>query len=164
MFCYVSSPTNQRRSIGIGIMLVFRTLITTNYIATDTKNNYFVLLKLQIDDFSHHLHFKWIRVCCLVSTSPGHLLTHARAVYATTWGSGWDRLFFITEYSQTNMTFEPKRFPQRIPTAPIHNIKSGYTHLTQKSILAFLFVYENYFNDFIGFLKQMMIHIWLWKI
>jgi hypothetical protein len=58
MFCYVSSPTNQRRSIGIGIMLVFRTLITTNYIATDTKNNYFVLLKLQIDDFSHHLHFK----------------------------------------------------------------------------------------------------------
>ncbi len=148
----MSSPANQRRSIGIGIMILFITFITTNYIATESKNNYFVLLKSQIDDFSYRLHLKSIRVCCLVSTSPEHLLTRARAVYAT-WGSRCDRLFFITEYSQTNMTFEQKQFAQQIPIAPIHNIKSGYTHLTQKSILAFLFVYENYFNDFDWFVK-----------
>jgi glycoprotein-N-acetylgalactosamine 3-beta-galactosyltransferase len=51
------------------------------------------------------------------------------------------------------MTLEQKEFLQQIPIAPIHNMKSGYDHLTQKSILAFLFVYKNYFNDFDWFVK-----------
>jgi len=38
------------------------------------------------------------------------------------------------------MTLEQKEFLQQIPIAPIHNMKSGYDHLTQKSMLAFLFV------------------------
>jgi len=38
------------------------------------------------------------------------------------------------------MTLEQKEFLQQIPIASIHNMKSGYDHLTQKSMLAFLFV------------------------
>jgi glycoprotein-N-acetylgalactosamine 3-beta-galactosyltransferase len=51
------------------------------------------------------------------------------------------------------MTPEQINFAQQIPIAPIKNIKAGYDHLTQKSTLAFLFAYENYFNDFDWFIK-----------
>jgi len=51
------------------------------------------------------------------------------------------------------MTSEEFNITKQIPIAPIKNIIPGYDHLTQKSTLAFLFVYENYFNDFDWFVK-----------
>jgi glycoprotein-N-acetylgalactosamine 3-beta-galactosyltransferase len=120
--------------------------------ADQEKNNYIFLLKSKIDDFKYHFHLKSVRICCLVATSPNKLLTRAQAVNAT-WGSRCDKLFFVTELPQMNMTLEEKEFAKKIPIAPLDNIKSGYDHLTQKSILAFVFVYKTYFNDFDWFVK-----------
>jgi len=70
-----------------------------------------------------------------------------------TWAPHCDRYFFITEYLRKSLTPEQVKFAETIPIAPIKNITPGYDHLTQKSTLAFLFAYENYFNDFDWFLK-----------
>ena len=146
------SPTNQRRSITIGIFILSLTFLITTYIAGQHKDNYFFVVKSKIDDISYNMHLKSVRVCCLVSTTPKHFLTRARAVNAT-WGTRCDKLLFITEYLNANMTLEQKEFAQQLPIAPIENIAVGYDRLTQKSILAFLFVYKNYYNDFDWFIK-----------
>jgi glycoprotein-N-acetylgalactosamine 3-beta-galactosyltransferase len=70
-----------------------------------------------------------------------------------TWAPHCDRYFFITEYIRKSLTPEQVKFTEQIPIAPIKNITPGYDHLTQKSTLAFLFAYENYFNDFDWFVK-----------
>jgi glycoprotein-N-acetylgalactosamine 3-beta-galactosyltransferase len=70
-----------------------------------------------------------------------------------TWASRCDRYFFITEHIRKSLTPEQLKFTEQVPIAPIKNITPGYEHLTQKSTLAFLFAYENYFNDFDWFVK-----------
>lgn len=149
---FMQSPTNQRRSIGISIFILSLTLMITTYIAGQDKDNYFFVLKSKIDDISYNIHLASVRVCCLVSTTPKNFLTRARAVNAT-WGTRCDKLLFITEYRNANMTLEQKEFAQQLPIAPIENIAVGYGRLTQKSILAFLFVYKKYYNDFDWFIK-----------
>ncbi|CAF0939274.1 unnamed protein product [Adineta ricciae] len=51
------------------------------------------------------------------------------------------------------MTQNQRRFAKRLPIAPIENIQPGYGHLTEKTVLAFLFAYRNYFNEFDWFVK-----------
>ena len=91
-------------------------------------------------------------ICCLVLTSPKYFFTRARAINAT-WGPRCDRFLFVSEFSHKNMTAKQRRFAKRLPIAPIENIQPGYEHLTEKTILAFLFAYQNYFNEFDWFVK-----------
>ncbi|UJR21988.1 hypothetical protein I4U23_025056 [Adineta vaga] len=91
-------------------------------------------------------------ICCLVLTSPKYFFTRARAINST-WGLRCDGLFFISEYAHKNMTYKQKQFAKRIPIAPIDNIQPGYQHLTEKTVLAFLFAYKNYFHAFDWFVK-----------
>ncbi|CAF3261485.1 unnamed protein product, partial [Rotaria sp. Silwood2] len=92
------------------------------------------------------------RVLCFILTSPKYFLSRTKAVNET-WASRCDRHFFVTEYSQEKMTSEEIRFAKHISIAPLKNITPGYDHLTQKSTSAFLFAYDNYFNDFEWFVK-----------
>jgi len=84
-----------------------------------------------------------IRIYCLILTSPNYFDTRARAVNLT-WAPRCDKFSFISEYSNDTKS---------LPIAPIANISSGYGHLTQKTTLAFHYVYENFFNDFDWFVK-----------
>ncbi|CAM4785865.1 unnamed protein product [Rotaria magnacalcarata] len=92
------------------------------------------------------------RIFCLILTSPNSFLSRTKAINET-WAPRCDQYFFITEYPRETMTPEQIQFAEQIPIAPIKNITAGYDHLTQKSTLAFLFAYENYFNDFDWFIK-----------
>ena len=84
-----------------------------------------------------------VRIYCLILTGVRYLETRAIAVNQT-WAPRCDGYSFICEY--TNDT-------KGIPIAPIANITPGYKHLTQKSTLAFLYVYENFLNDYDWFVK-----------
>jgi glycoprotein-N-acetylgalactosamine 3-beta-galactosyltransferase len=79
-------------------------------------------------------------------------LTRTKAINDT-WAPRCDRYFFITETIRETMTTEQIQFSEQIPIASIKDIIPGYDHLTQKSTLAFLFAYENYFNDCDWFVK-----------
>ena len=92
------------------------------------------------------------RICCLIVTAPQYLPTRAKAVNDT-WGPRCDRYFFISELPRGNMTREQLQIADRLPIAPIPNITSGYGHLTQKSTLALLFVYEHHRNACDWFVK-----------
>jgi glycoprotein-N-acetylgalactosamine 3-beta-galactosyltransferase len=84
-----------------------------------------------------------VRILCLISTSPKYFATRASAVNQT-WAPRCDKFTFISEYSNDT---------KGLPIAPIANITPGYDHLTQKSALAFHYVYENFINDFDWFVK-----------
>ena len=92
------------------------------------------------------------RVLCLILTSPKSLLTLAKAVN-NTWAPRCTGYYFITEYDSNSLQQNQLEFARQLPIAPIENITTGYDHLTQKSTLAFLFAYENHFDDFDWFLK-----------
>ncbi|CAF3944249.1 unnamed protein product, partial [Rotaria sordida] len=92
------------------------------------------------------------RICCLILTTPKNFLTRAKAINET-WAPRCDRYVFVTEYPREEMTAEQISFTEQIPIAPIKGIVPGYEHLTQKSVLAFLYAYENYLNDFDWFIK-----------
>ena len=92
------------------------------------------------------------RIFCLILTTPKYFLTRTKAVNDT-WAPRCDRYFFVTESPQKNTTTTQLNFAKRLPIAPIKNITGGYNHLTQKSTLAFLFAYENYFHDYEWFVK-----------
>jgi hypothetical protein len=141
----------QKRSISIGLALSGLALITVLYVGSSADNYYINIQKFQLYRGDNR-NFSSVRVCCLILTSPKNFRTHAKAVNRT-WGPHCDRYFFITEYNEENMTSEQINIGQQLPIAPIKNITVGYDHLTQKSTLAFLFVYENYFNDFDWFIK-----------
>ena len=92
------------------------------------------------------------RILCLILTTPKYFLTRAKAVNDT-WAPRCDRYFFVTEPSRESAPFDEVNFAKRIPIASIKNITPGYGHLTHKSTSAFLFAYENYFNDYDWFVK-----------
>jgi glycoprotein-N-acetylgalactosamine 3-beta-galactosyltransferase len=79
----------------------------------------------------------------LILTTPQYFDTRARAVNST-WAPRCDKFSFISEYSNDT---------KGLPIAPLANISSGYGHLTQKTTLAFHYVYEKYLNDFDWFVK-----------
>ena len=146
------SLLNNKRYISIGIVLAVITFILVLYISFSTNNYYTVLQKFQSYDNEPGSHVTLIRVLCLILTSPKNFLTRTKAVNET-WAPRCDRYFFITEYTRETMTKEQVGFAEQVPIASINNITAGYDHLTQKSVLGFLFAYENYFNDFEWFLK-----------
>jgi hypothetical protein len=92
------------------------------------------------------------RICCLILTTPPYLTTRAKAVNAT-WGPRCDKHYFITELKNQNLTADEMKIVKHLPIAPIPNLMKGYSHLTLKSNLAFLFAYEWHVNDFDWFLK-----------
>jgi hypothetical protein len=135
-----------------GIALTSVIFITTVYIDFATNHSFTDILKFGLYHNERHNYRPSPRVLCLIITLPKYFLTRAKAVHET-WAPRCDRYFFITEYPQNNMTSEQFSITKQIPIAPIKNIIPGYDHLTQKSTLAFLFAYENYFNDFDWFVK-----------
>ena len=143
---------SKKHFISIGIPLTILILITILYMSSSTNNYYTNIFKVQLNRSTNYTYVPSTRVCCLILTSPKNFLTRAKAINET-WAPRCDRYFFITEYPRETMTSEQINFAQQIPIAPINNIKVGYYHLTQKSTLAFLFAYENYFNDYDWFLK-----------
>ena len=92
------------------------------------------------------------RLCCLILTAPKYLTTRAKAVNAT-WAPRCDRYFFITELPRKNMTLEQIQISDRLPVAPISNLISGYDHLTLKTTLALLYLYEHHWDEFDWFVK-----------
>ena len=128
------------------------TLITILYVSFPMNKYYTDIEKHQYQVIRHHGRSSTMRILCLVLTSPKYLLTRAKAVNET-WAPRCDGYFFITESLDSNTTSQLTDFAERLPIAPIKNLTSGYKHLTQKSNLAFLFAYENYFNDYDWFVK-----------
>ena len=120
------------------ILLLFIVVLCTFYLFTNRSITY-----VHTYVFTQNVSKPQIRIYCLILTSPKYFDTRARAVNQT-WGPRCDKYSFISEYSNDT---------QYLPIAPIANISSGYGHLTQKSTLAFQYVYENYFNDFDWFVK-----------
>ena len=93
------------------------------------------------------------RVLCLILTTPKYFRTRAKAVNET-WAPHCDGYYFISEPSaDKNPNSAEVNISKKLPIAPIKNITVGYEHLTQKSVLAFLFAYEHHFNDFDWFIK-----------
>ena len=84
-----------------------------------------------------------IRIYCFILTTPKYYDTRARAVNST-WAPRCDRFSFISEYSNDT---------KGLPIIPIVNLTPGYAHLTQKSTLAFHYIYENFLNDYDWFVK-----------
>ena len=84
-----------------------------------------------------------VRIYCLILTSPQFFDTRTRAVYET-WAPRCDKFHFISEYSNNT---------KGLPIAPIANLTAGRDHLTQKSVLAFHYAYENFFNTTDWFVK-----------
>ena len=146
------SLNNKKRFISIGIILAGIILITILYISYSTNNYSIKTFKIEFHRSGNHSHTSSTRVLCLILTSPKNFLTRAKAVNDT-WGPRCDRYFFITEYPEKNASPPQLKIAEQIPIAPIKNITPGYDHLTQKSTLAFLFAYENYFNDIDWFVK-----------
>ena len=133
------------------IMFTIIMVITTYYITSTNDYN----IDIQTLEFRHGgngSHLPLPRIFCFILTAPKNLLTRAKAINET-WGPRCDRYFFVTEYPRANMTQEQINISEQMPIAPIKNITPGYDHLTQKSVLAFLFAYENYINDFDWFVK-----------
>lgn len=92
------------------------------------------------------------RILCLILTAPKTLLTRARAVNDT-WAPRCTGYYFIIEHDSNSLEGDQLKCARRLPIAPIKNLTSGYDHLTQKSTLAFLFAYEQHFDDFDWFIK-----------
>ena len=84
-----------------------------------------------------------VRIYCFIITTPKYFDTRARAVNST-WAPRCDGYSFISEYSNDT---------KGLPIAPIANITPGYRHLTQKSTLAFHYVYKHFLNDYDWFVK-----------
>ena len=99
-----------------------------------------------------HQHTSTPRIFCFILTTPGYFLTRTKSINDT-WAPRCDRYFFITEPLPNNATFEQHKIAQQFPIAPIKNLTQGYAHLTQRSNAAFLFAYENYYNDYDWFVK-----------
>jgi hypothetical protein len=148
----ISSLNNMKRFISIGIILAGIILITILYISSSTNNYSFNLLKIQFHRSDKNNDTPSTRVLCLILTAPVNFLSRTKAVNET-WAPRCDRYFFITELISESLTPEQREFIKQIPIAPIKNITAGYNHLTQKTTLAFLFAYENYFDDFDWFVK-----------
>ncbi|CAF3386474.1 unnamed protein product [Rotaria sp. Silwood2] len=146
------SIVSNKRFISIGIILTFITLFAIFYIGFSTKHYDTVFQNIRLNLSKNHTHIRSPRICCLIVTSPNSFLTRTKAINET-WAPRCDRYFFITEYSRETMTHEQITFAEKIPIAPIKGIIPGYDHLTQKSVLAFLYTYENYFDDFDWFVK-----------
>jgi len=146
------SLSNKKHSIKLGIFLAGIILITILYISSPTNTYYTNAIKIHLHRSENHSRRLSPRVLCLILTSPKSFLTRTKAVHET-WAPRCDRHFFVTEYPQNNITSEEFNIIEQIPIAPIENITAGYNHLTQKSTLAFLFAYENYFDDFDWFVK-----------
>jgi hypothetical protein len=140
------SLNNKKCFISIGIVLAGIALITILYTSSSTNKYSFNIFKIQFHHSDNNSHTPSTRILCLILTAPVHFLTRAKAVHET-WAPRCDRYFFITEYPQNNATSKQLEFIKQIPVAPIKNITPGYDHLTQKTTLAFLFAYENYFDD-----------------
>ena len=81
-----------------------------------------------------------VRVLCWVMTSPQNLDKKAQHV-KNTWGKRCNILLFIS--SVTNDSF---------PTIGL-NVSEGRNHLTAKTMLAFRYVYENYYDKADWFMK-----------
>ena len=93
------------------------------------------------------------RVLCLILTNPKYFPTRVVAVNKT-WAPRCDGYYFISEPSaDKDPNSAEVEISKKLPIAPIKNITAGYEHLTQKSVLAFLFAYEHHFNDFDWFIK-----------
>jgi hypothetical protein len=84
-----------------------------------------------------------VRIYCFILTAPQFLNTRALAINST-WARRCDGYSFISEYFNDT---------KGLPIAPIANITPGYKHLTQKSILALHYIYENFLNDYDWFFK-----------
>ncbi|XP_041363539.1 glycoprotein-N-acetylgalactosamine 3-beta-galactosyltransferase 1-like [Gigantopelta aegis] len=83
---------------------------------------------------------KTVRVLCWIMTSPKNLDT--RAVHVrNTWGKRCNKLLFFS--SETNTTF---------PTIGL-NVTEGRNHLTAKTIGAFRYVYEHFYDEADWFMK-----------
>lgn len=128
-------------------------MITIFYIGNSSNSNYFDFPKFQLSITNNHTEsINPTRICCLILTTPKNFLTRAKAIHET-WGSLCDRHFFIAENSSESNSIEQINITKELPIAPITNIIPGYDHLTQKSVLAFLFAYQNYINDIDWFVK-----------
>jgi len=136
------SLNNRKRCISIGIILITILNISspTNIYSTNR-------IKIQLQRSENYSHTPSPRTLCLILTSPKYFPTRTKAVHET-WGPRGDRHFFITEYPENDMTSDQFNIKNQISISPVKNITLGYDHLTQKSKLAFLFAYENYFNNF----------------
>ncbi|CAF0755564.1 unnamed protein product [Adineta ricciae] len=146
-------PRESKRFITIGLAITSLTLITIFYISNSSNSNYFDFPKFQLYNTNNYTQsINTTRICCLILTTPKNFLTRAKAIHDT-WGPLCDRHFFITENSSESNSVEQINITRELPIAPITNIIPGYDHLTQKSVSAFLFAYQNYINDFDWFVK-----------
>lgn len=134
------------------IALLSFTVITVFYVGTSSDRFSTHLKELKVYQDSKDLNISKVRICCLILTTPKNFLDRAKAVNET-WGPRCDRYLFISEYVHHNLTRQQNEIAKTLPIAPIENIISGYAHLTQKMTSAFLFAYENYFNDYDWFVK-----------
>lgn len=132
------------RLIFCSIILFSITFIAILYISA--PKNYFVrIIKLPwcLNQTSEDQSLP--RVLCLILTTPEYLLTRAKAVNDT-WAPRCDHYFFVTECPPYNASSEILNFTKQIPILSAQNTTPGYNHVTQKTILAFKFAYEQYFN------------------
>ncbi|CAF2048972.1 unnamed protein product [Rotaria magnacalcarata] len=143
---------NNKRFLSIGIVLAFITVIVIFQFIFSTKHYDSISQIIQYRVNQNYHNTTSPRIFCLILTSPNSFLSRTKAINET-WAPRCDRYFFITEYIPETLKSEQIQFAEQIPIAPIKNITAGYDHLTQKSTLAFLFAYENYFNDFDWFIK-----------
>ena len=92
------------------------------------------------DDEEAKLLAKQVRILCWVMTAPQNVDTKAQHV-KNTWGKRCNILLFIS--SVTNDSF---------PTIGINSVE-GYRHLTAKTMFAFRYIYEHYFDKADWFMK-----------
>lgn len=92
------------------------------------------------------------RICCLILTAPNNFMKRAIAINQT-WAPRCDRYYFISEFNKSILSKVELLVGDQLPIAPIKNIPTGYSHLTRKSALAFVFAYEHHVDDFDWFLK-----------
>jgi hypothetical protein len=143
---------NKRRSISICLGFTGVILITILYIYSPANNYPTNLIKIHFYQHENLTNISLPRILCLILTSPKNFLSRTRAINET-WAPRCTRYYFVTEHDPKTLSPEELTFTKQVPIAPIKNITAGYEHLTQKSTLAFLFAYENYFNDFDWFVK-----------
>ena len=115
-----------------------------------------LIASLAVTSFTSRTHrqhdVRAARLCCLILTAPKYLTTRAKAVNDT-WAPRCDRYFFITELPRENMTLEQLHISDRLPIAPIPGLLGGYDHLTLKTTLALLYIYEHHRDEFDWFVK-----------
>jgi len=141
----------QKRWVSIGLGFVTVVLITVLYVDSSAENYSTSFSNYVLHRFNDHSQLSRDRILCLILTSPKNFLTKTIAVNKT-WAQRCDGYFFITESPSDNLSLA-FNISKQLPIASIKNITAGYEHLTQKSVLAFLFAYEHHFNDFDWFIK-----------